>query len=69
MAEERIQETDESVPVPHGPWWYVTRTVEGQSYPVFCRGRTIAWSTPTRATSTAISRTTSGSSATTTATR
>jgi len=37
----RIQETDESVPVPHGPWWYVTRTVEGQSYPVFCRGRTI----------------------------
>jgi oligopeptidase B len=37
----RIQETDESVPVPHGPWWYVTRTVEGQSYPVFCRGRSI----------------------------
>ncbi len=37
----RIQETDESVPVQHGPWWYVTRTVAGQSYPVFCRGRTI----------------------------
>ena len=37
----RIQETDESVPVRHGPWWYVTRTVEGQSYPVFCRGRSI----------------------------
>ena len=25
----------------HGPWWYVTRTVEGQSYPVFCRGTSI----------------------------
>ena len=36
-----VQETDESVPVRHGPWWYVTRTVEGQSYPVFCRGRSI----------------------------
>ena len=35
----RVQETDESVPVRHGPWWYVTRTIEGQSYPVFCRGR------------------------------
>ncbi len=37
----RIQETDESVPVPHGPWWYVTRTIEGRSYPVFCRGRSL----------------------------
>lgn len=37
----RVQETDESVPVPHGPWWYVTRTVEGLSYPVFCRGRSL----------------------------
>jgi oligopeptidase B len=37
----RIQETDESVPVQHGDWWYVTRTIEGQSYPVFCRGRSI----------------------------
>jgi oligopeptidase B len=37
----RIQETDESVPVLHGPWWYVTRTVEGESYPVFCRGTSI----------------------------
>jgi oligopeptidase B len=37
----RVQETDESVPVRHGPWWYVTRTVEGQSYPVFCRGASI----------------------------
>ena len=31
----------------HGPWWYVTRTVEGQSYPVFCRGRTIDDGRPT----------------------
>ena len=37
----RVQETDESVPVQHGPWWYVTRTVEGQNYPVFCRGTSI----------------------------
>ena len=37
----RVQETDESVPVRHGPWWYVTRTIEGESYPVFCRGRSI----------------------------
>lgn len=37
----RVQETDESVPVLHGGWWYVTRTVEGLAYPVFCRGRSI----------------------------
>jgi oligopeptidase B len=35
----RVQETDLSVPVLHGGWWYVTRTYEGKSYPVFCRGR------------------------------
>lgn len=35
----RIQETDLSVPVLHGGWWYVTRTIEGESYPVFCRSR------------------------------
>jgi oligopeptidase B len=35
----RIQETDLSVPVLHGGWWYVTRTIEGKSYPVFCRSR------------------------------
>jgi oligopeptidase B len=35
----RVQETDLSVPVFHGGWWYVTRTIEGQSYPVFCRSR------------------------------
>ena len=35
----RVQETDLSVPVHHGGWWYVTRTIEGQAYPVFCRSR------------------------------
>ena len=35
----RVQETDLSVPVLHHGWWYVTRTIEGRSYPVFCRGR------------------------------
>lgn len=33
----RVQETDVSVPVASGPWWYYTRTVEGQSYPVHAR--------------------------------
>jgi oligopeptidase B len=35
----RVQETDLSAPTPHGGWWYVTRTQEGQSYPIHCRGR------------------------------
>lgn len=33
----RVQETDLSVPVFDDGWWYVTRTIEGESYPVFCR--------------------------------
>ena len=33
----RIVETDLSVPVRKGPWWYYARTVEGQSYPIHCR--------------------------------
>ena len=33
----RIAETDLSVPVRRGPWWYYTRTEEGQSYPIHCR--------------------------------
>ncbi|MGI9053501.1 MAG: S9 family peptidase [Ilumatobacteraceae bacterium] len=37
----RVQETDQSVPARHGPWWYVTRTLEGQSYPIFCRGSSL----------------------------
>jgi oligopeptidase B len=35
----RVQETDVSVPVHDGGWWYVTRTIEGQAYPVHCRSR------------------------------
>ena len=35
----RVQETDMSPPVEHHGWWYVTRTVEGQSYPIHCRAR------------------------------
>jgi len=34
----RVQETDLGAPVRKGPWWYVTRTEEGQSYPIHCRG-------------------------------
>jgi len=33
----RIVETDLSVPVRKGPWWYYQRTVEGQSYAIHCR--------------------------------
>jgi oligopeptidase B len=33
----RILETDLSVPVPRGPWWYLTRTEEGKQYPRLCR--------------------------------
>jgi oligopeptidase B len=33
----RIQETDLSVPVRNGPWWYYVRTEEGQQYAISCR--------------------------------
>jgi len=33
----RIVETDLSVPVRKGPWWYFERTVEGCDYPIHCR--------------------------------
>jgi len=33
----RVQQTDETAPVPHGPWLYLSRTVEGRQYPVLCR--------------------------------
>jgi oligopeptidase B len=33
----RTQETDVSVPVRKGPWWYYTRTYEGLQYGVHCR--------------------------------
>ena len=35
----RVQETDTSVPVRKGPWWYVGRTEEGKAYGIHCRGR------------------------------
>jgi len=34
---ERTQETDLSVPVRRGNYWYYTRTVEGQEYGIHCR--------------------------------
>ncbi|HSH22898.1 MAG TPA: S9 family peptidase, partial [Acidimicrobiales bacterium] len=33
----RIQETDLSVPVRKGDWWYYSRTEEGRQYPIHCR--------------------------------
>ncbi|MCP3425102.1 S9 family peptidase [Rothia sp. AR01] len=33
----RTRETDLSVPVRKGDWWYFRRTAEGSDYPVFCR--------------------------------
>jgi oligopeptidase B len=33
----RTRETDMSVPVRHGGWWYYSRTVEGQQYAIRCR--------------------------------
>lgn len=34
---KRTQETDLSVPVRRGDYWYYSRTVEGQQYPIHCR--------------------------------
>ncbi|MDG2111910.1 MAG: S9 family peptidase [Actinomycetota bacterium] len=33
----RVQETDQSLPVPKGPWEYRVRTVEGLQYPIHVR--------------------------------
>ncbi|MHB1502760.1 MAG: S9 family peptidase [Acidimicrobiales bacterium] len=33
----RIAETDLSVPVRKGPWWYFDRTTEGSAYAIHCR--------------------------------
>ncbi|MGH8979477.1 MAG: S9 family peptidase [Acidimicrobiales bacterium] len=33
----RVAETDLSVPVKHGPWWYYERTEEGKDYALHCR--------------------------------
>ncbi|HJV47763.1 MAG TPA: hypothetical protein VJ549_00680, partial [Geothrix sp.] len=35
----RIKQTDLSVPQRRGAWWYYSRTVEGQQYPIQCRKR------------------------------
>ena len=35
----RIKQVDLEVPVKHGPYWYYSRTVEGQQYRVHCRKR------------------------------
>ena len=34
----RVKETDLAAPVRKGPWWYTTRTEEGSSYAIHCRG-------------------------------
>ncbi|MFM8389739.1 MAG: oligopeptidase B, partial [Actinomycetota bacterium] len=41
----RVVETDMSVPVRHGDWWYVSQTHEGLAYPVHCRGRSATTAT------------------------
>ena len=33
----RVQETDLSVPIRSGQWWYFSRTEEGKNYPSMCR--------------------------------
>jgi oligopeptidase B len=33
----RIKESDTSAPARKGPWWYYSRTVEGEQYAVHCR--------------------------------
>ena len=43
----RVVETDMSVPVRHGDWWYVSQTREGLAYPVHCRGRSESTATET----------------------
>ncbi len=35
----RVQETDTSAPIRRDDWLYYTRTVEGLSYPIYCRKR------------------------------
>jgi oligopeptidase B len=46
----RTRETDLSVPVREGDWWYYTRTVEGKQYGIHCRapiGDADDWTPPT----------------------
>jgi len=41
----RVQETDLSAPVRKDDWWFVTRTEEGASYAIHCRGSSAAQAT------------------------
>ncbi|MGN7799774.1 S9 family peptidase [Leifsonia sp. 22587] len=46
----RTRETDLSVPVREGDWWYYTRTVEGKQYGIHCRAPIASpddWAPPT----------------------
>ena len=36
-VKSRVQETDMSLPVRSGQWWYFSRTFEGKNYPAMCR--------------------------------
>jgi oligopeptidase B len=38
----RIKQTDLDVPVRRGNWYYYSRTVEGQQYPIYCRRKAAA---------------------------
>ena len=38
----RVQEDDTTVPARKGSWWYTSKTVEGSSYPIHCRGEQLA---------------------------
>lgn len=44
----RIHETDLSVPVRHDQWWYYSRTIQGEQYPV--EGRVLVAAAPARPT-------------------
>ncbi|KAJ3030089.1 UNVERIFIED_CONTAM: hypothetical protein HDU68_010124, partial [Siphonaria sp. JEL0065] len=35
----KIQETDQDVPYLKAPYWYYTKTIEGQQYSIYCRKR------------------------------
>jgi len=43
----RVQETDVAVPVRKDGWWYTSRTEEGLSYGIHCRGRSRETATET----------------------
>jgi oligopeptidase B len=43
----RVLETDTAVPTRKGPWWYVSRTQEGASYAIHCRGESAERATDT----------------------